>query len=123
LRIDRLLLRQSYRSVAGQFGISESACYRHGKDHLPLRLLSAAADDEQATAATVLNDLRGLKAVGNVILKRAMGSGDLVVALRAVGELRNLLSTTLKAVETHDLETRLAVLEASLQQRKQLTAL
>jgi hypothetical protein len=85
-------------------------------------MLAAAADDEQATAAAVLADLQGLKTVGNVILKRALLAGDLTLGLRAIAELRGLLSTTLRAVESTEMESRLTALESTLQQRKRLTA-
>jgi hypothetical protein len=81
-------------------------------------LLSAAADAEEASAQQVLTDLQGLKTIAVTILKRAMSSGDLPLALKAVGEVRSLLGTTLRAVETTEMESRLTALESTLQQRK-----
>ncbi len=120
--IDRLLLRLPYRSVAQQFGLSESATYRHHKDHLPLRLLSAAAEEEQVSAPQVLSDLRGLQVIGATILRRAMQGGDLALALRAIAELRGLLATTLRAVETSELEQRLTALETNIQEQQRRLA-
>ncbi len=119
--IDKSLLRVAYRTVAAQFGLSPSSVHRHGKEHLPLRLLAAAGEDERVSAAAVLADLQGLKVVANTILKRALQMGDLVVALRAVAELRGLLAVSLRGVETAELETRLSAVETALQQRR-LTA-
>jgi len=48
-----LLRREAYRSVAKRFGASESAVYRHLKEHLPLKL-AEQVNDSAMCAADVL---------------------------------------------------------------------
>ena len=48
----------AYRSIAKQFGASESAVYRHLQDHLPKALVQAQAAEEVAQADRVMEELQ-----------------------------------------------------------------
>jgi hypothetical protein len=117
-RIDVSLLRASYRSVAQQFGLSESAVFRHRQDHLTKRLTLAAAEGEQLTAVSLLAEWRSLQARAEGLLNKTESKGDFALAIRAVSELRALLVVAFKVLEASELEQRLSALEQALQQRR-----
>jgi transposase-like protein len=112
--VDRALVRgAALRDVAGQYGLSKSAVERHQKEHLPRVLTDAAAEEERTTAAALLADLRRYVARAEGILERADGKDD-ALALKALAELRQLVTVALKGVETTELEERLDSLEKTL---------
>jgi hypothetical protein len=80
-----------YRSVAKQFGLSESAVYRHKADHLPSHLLKARELKEVAQADDLLDQVRHLQAHALDILERAEKAGDLRTALAAISQARGNL--------------------------------
>jgi transposase-like protein len=80
-----------YRSVAKQFGLSESAVYRHRTEHLPTRLLKASEVQEIARADDLLEQVRHLQAHALNILGRAEKAGDLRTALAAISQARGNL--------------------------------
>src|SRR3712207_7371116 len=59
---EALVTGAPYRSVAKQFGLSESAVYRHKTDHLPSHLLKARELKEVAQADDLLDQVRHLQA-------------------------------------------------------------
>jgi transposase-like protein len=80
-----------YRSVAKQFGLSESAMYRHRTEHLPAHLLKAKEVEEVAHADDLLDQVRNLQAHALDILERAEETGDLRTALAAISQARGNL--------------------------------
>lgn len=59
--IDQTLVTGApYRSIAKQFGTSESAVYRHKIEHLPANLLKAKEAEEVAHAEDLLEQVRHL---------------------------------------------------------------
>jgi transposase-like protein len=80
-----------YRSVAKQFGVSESAVYRHKTEHLPAHLLKARDVEEVAQADDLLDQVRHLQTHTLDILGRAEKTGDLRTALAAISQARGNL--------------------------------
>jgi hypothetical protein len=80
-----------YRSVAKQFGVSESAVYRHETEHVPAHLLKARDVEEVAQADDLLDQVRTLQTHALDILERAEKSGDLRTALAAISQARGNL--------------------------------
>ena len=88
---ETLVTGAPYRSVAKQFGLSESAVYRHKTDHLPSHLLKARELKEVAQADDLLDQVRHLQAHALNILERAEKAGDLRTALAAISQARGNL--------------------------------
>ena len=88
---EALVTGAPYRSVAKQFGLSESAVYRHKTDHLPSHLLKARELKEVAQADDLLDQVRHLQAHALDILERAEKAGDLRTALAAISQARGNL--------------------------------
>ena len=88
---EALVTGAPYRSVAKQFGLSESAVYRHKADHLPSPLLKAREVEEAARADDLLEQVRNLQAHALDILERAERAGDLRTALAAISQARGNL--------------------------------
>ena len=88
---ETLVTGAPYRSVAKQFGISESAVYRHKTDHLPSHLLRAREVEEAARADDLLDQVRHLQGRALDILERAERAGDLRIALAAISQARGNL--------------------------------
>lgn len=76
------------RDIAGRFGISKSAVYRHKKNHLPSSLAKARESEEVAQADDLLGRIRGLQQRSLRILNTAEQSGELKTALKAIRETR-----------------------------------
>src|SRR5215207_5034450 len=90
--IDEVLVTGApYRSVAKQFGLSESAVYRHKTEHLPAHLLKAREVEEAAQADDLLEQVRNLQTHAIDILERAEKTGDLRTALAAISQARGNL--------------------------------
>jgi len=88
---ETLVTGAPYRSVAKQFGLSESAVYRHKTEHLPAHLLKAREVEEAARADDLLDQVRHLQAHALDILERAEKAGDLRTALAAISQARGNL--------------------------------
>jgi hypothetical protein len=88
---ETLVTGAPYRSVAKQFGLSESAVYRYKTDHLPSHLLKARELKEVAQADDLLDQVRHLQAHALDILERAEKAGDLRTALAAISQARGNL--------------------------------
>lgn len=87
--IDHALVRgTAYRTIAKQYGLSDSAAFRHQREHLPKLLAEAAEAEEVAHADTLLAEVRSLHARTLSLLDAAEQAGDLSVALRAIREAR-----------------------------------
>jgi hypothetical protein len=90
--LDEILVTgATYRSVAKQFKLSESAVYRHKTEHLPVHLLKAREVEAVAQADDLLEQVRNLQAHAVDILERAEKSGDLRIALAAISQARGNL--------------------------------
>ncbi len=90
--IDSALVgNEAYRTIAKRFGVSESATFRHQRDHLPRTLLKAKEVEEIANADTLLADVRGaegragrLYGSAEQILRDALDEKDRRLALQAI---------------------------------------
>lgn len=112
-RIDRALVGRdaSYRAIAGDYGLSESAVQRHASDHLPRALVRAREVGEAITAAELTAHLVGLYNRARRILDRAERSEDDRLALQAIREARGVLAVGLRSVEANEIERRIYELE------------
>ena len=88
---ETLVTGAPYRSVAKQFGLSESAVYRHKTEHLPAHMLKAREVEEAARADDLLEQVRNLQTHALGILERAEKAGDLRTALAAISQARGNL--------------------------------
>ncbi len=88
---EALVTGAPYRSVAKQYGLSESAVYRHKSEHLPAHLLKAREVEEVAQADDLLDQVRHLQSHALDILERAEKTGDLRTALAAISQARGNL--------------------------------
>lgn len=96
----------SYRDIAGRFGVSRSAVERHVNGHLPAALVEAQQASEVARADDLLAEMRGLKDKALRILEKAEKAGKLGTALQAVRETKGcveLLARLLIEVENRRL--------------------
>jgi transposase-like protein len=99
-----------FRRIAAQFGLAETSLRRHAASHVPKLLSDAAEEEERVTAGALLADLRRLQSRAEQILDRWEGADDRL-ALQAIRELRGLVATSLRGVETAELEERVDALE------------
>jgi len=87
---EQLITGVPYRSIAKQFGVSDSAVYRH-KEHIDCTLIKAKEAEEVARADDLLEQVRGLQERALKILSKAEEEGDLRTALTAIREARGNL--------------------------------
>jgi hypothetical protein len=76
--------------------ISEDALGRHKANHLPAKLVMAAAAEEAAQADNLLDQVRDLQGRAYGILDKAESAGDLRTALGAIREARGNLELLAK---------------------------
>ena len=84
---ENLIAGQSYRSIAKQFSLSESAVYRH-KNHISQTLVKAKDARESVYADSLLDQVKSLMEKALEILAKAEVEDDLRTALIAVREAR-----------------------------------
>ena len=84
------------RSVAPQYGISDTALRRHRKDHVPIMLVQAHQAAEIARADDLLDRVRMLEAKAEMLLASAEQAGDIRTALLAIREARGCLELLAK---------------------------
>jgi hypothetical protein len=90
--IDRaLVVRQSYRDIAGRFSLARSSLSRHQQEHLPALLARAYAAEQEAEASDLLDQVRMLRNKALQLLVAAERSGDYRTALAGVREARGCL--------------------------------
>jgi len=95
--IDQAIIAgQSYRDIAGRFGLSKSAVERHAKAHLPATLVKAQEVEEVAQAGALLAQVQELRDRAFKILDRAERSQDLRAALQALREARGCVELLAK---------------------------
>ena len=111
--IDRALLAgESLRNIAQRHGASLAALHRH-KAHI-----AAAVQAQQAmTIERLLADLADLQRRALALLDKAEGSGDLRAALAAIREVRGVIETGAKLIETSELRKRVEDLERIVNER------
>ena len=84
---EALLAGEPLRNVAKRFGTSPAALFRHGKAHLPVKLIKAAESREIDSAESLTAKLKGIEADARRLGHGAERAGDLRTALIAVREL------------------------------------
>ncbi|HHY08275.1 MAG TPA: hypothetical protein GX530_07090 [Corynebacteriales bacterium] len=94
--IDRAIISGTpIRDIAGRFGVSKSAVYRH-KKHIPETLTKAHAAEEMAQADNLLDEIKKLQTRTHKILSKAEKAGNLSTALKAIREARECLKMLAK---------------------------
>jgi hypothetical protein len=111
--IDRALLAsEPERAIAGRYGVSRAALGRH-RAHI-----AAAVQAQQAmTVERLLCDLADLQQRALALLAKAEDAGDLRAALAAVREVRGVIETGAKLIETSELRKRVEDLERIVSER------
>jgi len=95
--IDQAIIAgQSYRDIAGRFGLSKSAVERHAKAHLPATLVKAQEAEEVARADALLAQVQELRDRALKILDKAERSQDFKTALGAIREARGCVELLAK---------------------------
>jgi len=90
-KIDRLIVEgRSYRNIAKQFSLSDTAVYRH-KAHLNRTLIKAKEAETVAHADNLLDQVKDLQAKALDILSKCEKSKDWKTALSAIREARGCL--------------------------------
>jgi hypothetical protein len=82
--------------LAQQYGLSESAVWRHKAEHLPEALAQSGAAKEIARADLLIQQVEGLRNKAVAILLRAEQAGELRTALYAIREARETLALLLE---------------------------
>ncbi len=83
--------RDSYRTIADRYGLSQTALKRHGKEHLPELLSKAKEGVDVAEADDLLSRLEALQSRTLAVLKAVEGTENYSVALAAIREARSNL--------------------------------
>ena len=111
--IDRALLAgEPERTIANRWGVSRASVHRH-RAHV-----AAAMRAQQAlTIERLVNDLADLQRRALALLSKAEEASDLRAALAAIREVRGVIETGAKLVETGELARRLEALEHIVRQR------
>ncbi len=91
-----LLEGRPFKDLAARFGPSGSALHRHGRSHLPERLLKAQAAAEVSKGDDLFAQLESLKVNARRILATAESHGDLRTALAGIRELSRLIELVAK---------------------------
>ena len=95
--IDAALLENvGYRELAGRFGTSKSALFRHRASHLGATLLKAKAAADMVAGDTLMEQVEELKTMARRLGKKAEDTGDLRGALAAVRELVRIVDLVAK---------------------------
>ena len=96
-KIDKaLVVRERFRTIADQFGVSKTALLRHHDDHLPAALVKAQAATEAAQADALLAQVVDLRDKALGVLDTAQGSEDLRAAIGAIREARGCVELLAK---------------------------
>lgn len=86
----------SIRAIAGQYSVSRQSLARHKKRHLSATLAKSQEAHEVARADDLLAQVRQLEAKALRILVKAEKAGQLLTALRGIGEARRTLELRAK---------------------------
>jgi len=102
--IDKAIVAgESYRDIAGRYGLSRSAVERHANGHLPTTLVEAEEAKEAVRAGDLLNEVNSLKDRALTILDTAEKAEDWRTALGCIKEARGsieLLAKMIVALQT-----------------------
>jgi hypothetical protein len=86
-----LVSRESYRTIADRYGLSQTALKRHSAEHIPELLVKAKDAVESADADELLGRVESLQERTLAILEAAEEAGELRTALGAIREARSNL--------------------------------
>ena len=95
--IDKALVAgDSFRDIAGRYGLSKSAVERHQAEHLPKVLTQARAEEDVAHALDVVKQLKTINGVSLTILKEARDARDGDLALKAIDRIHRQIELQAK---------------------------
>ena len=86
-----MVQRDTYRSIAERWGVSQGAIRRHALEHLPKLLVKAQEAREIAEADDLLSRLEALQSRTLAVLEAAEGTQNYSIALAAIREARSNL--------------------------------
>jgi hypothetical protein len=111
--IDAALLRHvaSYRTIAVQFGLSDTALKRHERTHLHHSFQQAKDAALLGDTASLMAALNRLNAHTQDVLNGATDSGDPKLRLAAIEQGRRLVETASKLTDVREFEERLHAVE------------
>jgi hypothetical protein len=98
-----MVQRDTYRSIAERWGVSQGAIRRHALEHLPKLLVKAQEAREIAEADDLLSRLEALQSRTLAVLEAAEGTQNYSIALAAIREARSnleLIGRVTKELET-----------------------
>ncbi len=114
-QIDRALVRGApFRHIAAQYGLSTGALQRHKAEHLPTAMVQARQVGDVINAGELVAFLTRSYTRTEQIFQRADAAGNDKLALMAIREGVRVLAVALRAVETLEVDRRLAELEERL---------
>ena len=96
INYDLLSPTDSFRIIAGHYGLSSTALQRHKAKHLPVALSFARDSLKAEQAESVLELGKRLRTEALEILDRAKAAGQLETALKAIREVRGILELLAK---------------------------
>jgi transposase-like protein len=106
----KLLAGESYRDIAGQFGVSKSSLERHHRaGHIAAHLAQAHQAAQVAQADDLLAEVQALRAKAYSILLQAEGAGDLRTALQGIRTALECLTLLAKLLGELDERQRIQV--------------
>jgi vancomycin resistance protein YoaR len=91
-----LLGNETYRNIAKRFGASESAVFRHQREHLPAALVKANDAAEVVAADSLMGKITQLEQEARRLGKKAEDAGDYRGAMAAVRELVRIVELLAK---------------------------
>jgi hypothetical protein len=86
-----MVQRDTYRSIAERWGVSQGAIRRHALEHLPKLLVKAQEAREIAEADDLLSRLEALQSRTLAVLEAVEGTENYSIALAAIREARSNL--------------------------------
>lgn len=99
------------RGLATRFGVSASALRRHRSEHVPDVLKRAQSLDDIATAESLADQIRTLRARALQVLARAAADADSKTELSALRELRALAELEARGSERSATVINVAVVQ------------
>jgi hypothetical protein len=84
------------RDIAGRFGLSRSALFRHSEEHIPASMAAAVTAATEAHGASLLDQVNALERRAFALLDEAEAAGDRRAANASIREVRGCLELRAK---------------------------
>lgn len=92
----RLISAVSTHRIATEYALSRATVWRHGKEHLPVAMVSAAVASEGERAGDLLSEVNGIASQQQRLLDKAETDKDFRAAIAAGRELLRCVELTAK---------------------------